>query len=126
MTDEKRLPPLLKLALELGPLALFFIGNAYGDRVGFAGDQRIFAATGSLYQTCSVNVFGEAKKVRAGRSFAPPGRRRGRYAPLRDWSMTSISSQSSGRRPQLPAVPPQTCSTLRPASLCIRTSSGTM
>ncbi|MDF2689859.1 MAG: septation protein, partial [Microvirga sp.] len=46
MTDEKRLPPLLKLALELGPLALFFIGNAYGDRVGFAGDQRIFAATG--------------------------------------------------------------------------------
>jgi intracellular septation protein len=46
MTDEKRLPPLLKLALELGPLALFFIGNAYGDRFGFAQDQRIFAATG--------------------------------------------------------------------------------
>ena len=46
MTDEKRLPPLLKLALELGPLALFFIGNAYGDRFGFAEDQRIFAATG--------------------------------------------------------------------------------
>jgi intracellular septation protein len=46
MTDEKRLPPLLKLALELGPLALFFIGNAYGDRFGFPEDQRIFAATG--------------------------------------------------------------------------------
>jgi intracellular septation protein len=46
MTDEKRLPPLLKLALELGPLALFFIGNAYGDRFGFAQGQRIFAATG--------------------------------------------------------------------------------
>ncbi|MBF9197493.1 septation protein A [Microvirga terrestris] len=46
MTDEKRLPPLLKLALELGPLALFFIGNAYGDRFGVAEDQRIFAATG--------------------------------------------------------------------------------
>ena len=46
MTDPKRLPPLLKLALELGPLALFFIGNAYGDRFGVAEDQRIFAATG--------------------------------------------------------------------------------
>lgn len=41
-----RLPPLLKLALELGPLVLFFLGNAYGDRLGFAGDRRIFAATG--------------------------------------------------------------------------------
>ena len=46
MTDEKRLPPLLKLALELGPLALFFVANAYGDRFGVAEGQRIFAATG--------------------------------------------------------------------------------
>src|ERR687894_1348877 len=46
MTDEKRLPPLLKLALELGPLALFFLANAYGDRFGVAENQRIFAATG--------------------------------------------------------------------------------
>ncbi|MBB4041360.1 intracellular septation protein [Microvirga flocculans] len=46
MTDEKRLPPLLKLALELGPLVLFFLGNAYGDRLGFAENQRIFVATG--------------------------------------------------------------------------------
>ncbi|WP_201834243.1 septation protein A [Microvirga zambiensis] len=46
MTEEKRLPPLLKLVLELGPLALFFFGNAYGDRFGFAEDHRIFAATG--------------------------------------------------------------------------------
>ena len=46
MTDVKRLPPLLKLALELGPLALFFFGNAYGDRFGFPEGQRIFAATG--------------------------------------------------------------------------------
>ncbi|MFL4998110.1 MAG: septation protein A [Microvirga sp.] len=46
MTEEKRLPPLLKLALELGPLALFFLGNAYGDRFGFPENQRIFAATG--------------------------------------------------------------------------------
>ncbi len=46
MTDQKRLPPLLKLALELGPLVLFFLGNAYADRLGFAQDQRIYAATG--------------------------------------------------------------------------------
>ncbi len=45
MTDEKRLPPLLKLALELGPLALFFVANAYADRFGFAESQRIFVAT---------------------------------------------------------------------------------
>ncbi|MXQ13474.1 septation protein A [Microvirga makkahensis] len=45
MTDQKRLPPLLKLALELGPLALFFVANAYADRFGFAEGQRIFAAT---------------------------------------------------------------------------------
>ncbi len=46
MTDRKQLPPLLKLALELGPLVLFFLGNAYGDRFGFVETQRIFAATG--------------------------------------------------------------------------------
>ncbi|PVE24446.1 septation protein A [Microvirga sp. KLBC 81] len=45
MTNEKRLPPLLKLALELGPLALFFVANAYADRFGFAEGQRIFFAT---------------------------------------------------------------------------------
>lgn len=43
---RSRLHPFLKLALELGPLVLFFLGNAYGDRFGFAGDRRIFAATG--------------------------------------------------------------------------------
>ena len=37
--------PLLKLALELGPLVLFFFANAYGDRFGIAQDRRIFAAT---------------------------------------------------------------------------------
>ena len=41
-----RLNPFVKLALELGPLVLFFLGNAYGDRFGFAERQRIFAATG--------------------------------------------------------------------------------
>jgi intracellular septation protein len=45
MTDKKRLPPLLKLALELGPLALFFFANAYADRFGYAENQRIYAAT---------------------------------------------------------------------------------
>jgi intracellular septation protein len=46
MTDRKQLPPLLKLALELGPLALFFVANAYADRFGVAEGQRIFVATG--------------------------------------------------------------------------------
>ena len=51
MTDattiqKKRLPPLLKLVLELGPLALFFFANAYADRFGYADNQRIYAATG--------------------------------------------------------------------------------
>ena len=45
MTDAKRLPPLVRLALELGPLALFFLANAYADRFGIAETQRIFAAT---------------------------------------------------------------------------------
>jgi intracellular septation protein len=31
---RKELNPLLKLSLELGPLMVFFLGNAYGDRLG--------------------------------------------------------------------------------------------
>lgn len=46
MTEPKRLNPLLKLVLELGPLVLFFLANAYADRFGFAQDRRIYAATG--------------------------------------------------------------------------------
>lgn len=39
--------PLLKLALEFGPLAIFFFANSYGDRwFGVAEDRRIFVATG--------------------------------------------------------------------------------
>lgn len=39
--------PLLKLALEFGPLAIFFFANAYGDRFfGVTADRRIFVATG--------------------------------------------------------------------------------
>lgn len=45
MTDEKRLPPLLKMALELGPLVLFFLANAYADRFGIEQSQRFFVAT---------------------------------------------------------------------------------
>ena len=45
MTEQKRLPPLLKLVLELGPLVLFFLTNAYADRFGYADNQRIYAAT---------------------------------------------------------------------------------
>jgi intracellular septation protein len=39
------LNPLLKLALELGPLGLFFIANAYAGRFGFGEDRRIYVAT---------------------------------------------------------------------------------
>ena len=41
----KPLNPVLKLALELGPLVLFFFANAYSDRFGIAEGRRIFAAT---------------------------------------------------------------------------------
>jgi intracellular septation protein len=43
---RRHLPPLAKLALELGPLGLFFLGNAYADRFGIAPDGRLYAATG--------------------------------------------------------------------------------
>ena len=42
---DVRLPPLLKLLLELGPLVLFFLGNAYAERFGFVESQRIFLGT---------------------------------------------------------------------------------
>ena len=45
---RSRLNPLVKLALELGPLAVFFVGNAYADKFGVAEDNRIFAATGAF------------------------------------------------------------------------------
>lgn len=39
--------PALKLALEFGPLAIFFFSNAYGERLfDVTSDQRIFVATG--------------------------------------------------------------------------------
>jgi intracellular septation protein len=43
----KPVNPLVKLALEFGPLAIFFFVNSYGDRwFGVADDRRIFVATG--------------------------------------------------------------------------------
>ncbi|PZR91887.1 MAG: septation protein A [Stutzerimonas stutzeri] len=43
----KPVNPLVKLALEFGPLAIFFFVNSYGDRwFGVAEDRRIFVATG--------------------------------------------------------------------------------
>jgi len=47
VADGAGVNPLLKLALEFGPLAIFFIANSYGDRLfGVAADRRIFVATG--------------------------------------------------------------------------------
>ena len=44
--EHKVLHPLLKLALELGPLALFFFANAYADRWGLSTpERRLFPAT---------------------------------------------------------------------------------
>jgi intracellular septation protein len=40
------LPPMTKLLLEIGPLVLFFLTNAYAERFGVTGDNRIFVATG--------------------------------------------------------------------------------
>lgn len=42
---RSKLNPLVKLALEMGPLVLFFLGNAYAERFGVAQDRRIFVAT---------------------------------------------------------------------------------
>jgi intracellular septation protein len=42
-----KVSPLVKLALEFGPLAIFFLANSYADRLfGVAPDRRIFVATG--------------------------------------------------------------------------------
>jgi intracellular septation protein len=46
-TEKRELAPLAKLALEMGPLVLFFLVNSYGDRwFGVAADRRLFLATG--------------------------------------------------------------------------------
>src|SRR3954454_15689343 len=53
-TEPHKLNPLVKLVLELGPLVLFFLANAYADRFGFAENLRIFAATGLFIVTTVV------------------------------------------------------------------------
>ncbi len=46
-TEKRELAPLAKLALEMGPLVIFFLVNSYGDRwFGVAPDRRLFLATG--------------------------------------------------------------------------------
>jgi intracellular septation protein len=53
--------PLLKMTLEFGPLAIFFITNSYGDRLfGVASDRRIFVATG-VFMVASVVALALAK-----------------------------------------------------------------
>ena len=46
---RKELNPVLKLALELGPLAVFFFGNAYGDSAGAGLSRRSRALGGRLF-----------------------------------------------------------------------------
>jgi intracellular septation protein len=43
---RRHLPPLLKLALEVGPLTVFFLGNAYAERFGVPAESKLFVATG--------------------------------------------------------------------------------
>ncbi|GJD95159.1 Intracellular septation protein [Methylobacterium iners] len=43
---HRHLAPLPKLVLELGPLVLFFLANAYSERFGVAAEQKLFVATG--------------------------------------------------------------------------------
>lgn len=52
-----QLPPLLQLALELGPLVLFFLANAYADRFGVPSERRLFAAT-SLFIAATLVALG--------------------------------------------------------------------
>ena len=43
---QQHLPPLQKLVLELGPLVIFFLVNAFGERFGVTEDQTTFWAIG--------------------------------------------------------------------------------
>ncbi len=56
-TEKRELAPLAKLALEMGPLVLFFLVNSYGDRwFGVAADRRLFLATGIFAVLVSLAV----------------------------------------------------------------------
>jgi len=73
MTDatetKKELPPLLKLVLEMGPLAVFFFANARGETLanaipGLAGMQPIFIATGAFMIAITLSLAISYAKVR--------------------------------------------------------------
>jgi intracellular septation protein len=50
-------PPLVKLMLEMGPLVVFFLTNAYAERLwGVPSDQRIFWATGLFMSATLVSM----------------------------------------------------------------------
>ena len=51
---HRHLPPLVKLALELGPLRVFFFGNAYSERLGVAPGDKLFVATGAFIAATTV------------------------------------------------------------------------
>jgi intracellular septation protein len=55
---EKPLPPLAKLVLEIGPLVLFFLANAYADRWGLSTpERRLFPAT-AIFVAATVVALG--------------------------------------------------------------------
>lgn len=56
MNEPKRLNPFLKLALEMGPLVVFFLVNANGERFGVADDRRIYVATGVFIVTTVLSL----------------------------------------------------------------------
>lgn len=43
---RSRLNPIVKLALELGPLVVFFLGNSFAEKFGVPADRKIIVATG--------------------------------------------------------------------------------
>ena len=58
-SDERgrsRLKPGIKLALEMGPLAVFFVATAFGDRLGIAEDRRIIVAAGVFAAATAVSL----------------------------------------------------------------------
>ena len=56
-TEKRHLPPLAKLALEMGPLVIFFLTNSYGDRwFGVDATQRLFLATGIFIAAVLVSL----------------------------------------------------------------------
>jgi intracellular septation protein len=42
---RSRLNPIVKLALELGPLVVFFLGNSFAEKFGVPADRKIIVAT---------------------------------------------------------------------------------